>query len=133
MFGISSFEFLVILLIAVVVLGPERLPKIMLKVTKIISEFRKISTDLQRTVNAEIHLHEHNELKKEAEKELFGNNAEQKVANPGEEAALSAPAVVLPAEPEPDAGQTQPAHEGTEKNGEKSELDASVHSMTSRE
>ena len=62
MFGISSLELLVILLVAVVVLGPERLPKIMLKVAKVLSEFRKISTELQRTVNAEIHLQEHNKL-----------------------------------------------------------------------
>lgn len=60
MFGLGGMEVLVILLVGVVVLGPERLPKVMRSVTKVMSEFRRISTDLQRTINSEIHLEEYN-------------------------------------------------------------------------
>lgn len=72
MFGISSVEFLVIMVIGVIVLGPERLPKVMRMFTKVMSEFRRITTDLQRAVHAEVRFNEHEELKKEAEEELFG-------------------------------------------------------------
>lgn len=53
MFGIGTTEFLVILLVAVLVLGPEHLPKIMRTVTKVMSDFRRVSTDFQRTINLE--------------------------------------------------------------------------------
>ncbi len=78
MFGISSIELIIILLIGVVVLGPERLPQVIRTVTKWMSQFRRITTELQRTINAEVHLQEHNTLKKEAEKELFGSKPKRK-------------------------------------------------------
>lgn len=51
MFGIGTFEFLVIILVAVLVLGPEQLPRVVRTVTKVMSDFRRISTDFQRAVN----------------------------------------------------------------------------------
>lgn len=51
MFGIGTFEFLVIILVAVLVLGPEQLPRVVKTVTKVMSDFRRISTDFQRAVN----------------------------------------------------------------------------------
>lgn len=60
MFGLGGMEILVILLVGVVVLGPERLPKVMRSFTRVMSEFRRISTDLQRTINSEINLEEFN-------------------------------------------------------------------------
>ncbi|MDR2050323.1 MAG: twin-arginine translocase subunit TatB [Deltaproteobacteria bacterium] len=60
MFGVSSFELLVIILLAVVVLGPERLPKAIRTVTRLLSELRRVSTDLQRTINVEAYLQEQN-------------------------------------------------------------------------
>lgn len=53
MFGIGTTEFLVILLVAVLVLGPDHLPRIMRTFTKVMSDFRRISTDFQRTINLE--------------------------------------------------------------------------------
>lgn len=82
MFGISSVELIIILLIGVVVLGPERLPKVIRTATKWMSQFRRITTELQRTINAEAYLLEHNELKKEAEKELFGSKPKQAKKKP---------------------------------------------------
>jgi sec-independent protein translocase protein TatB len=53
MFGIGTTEFLVIMIVAVLVLGPEHLPRIMRTVTRVMSEIRKVSTDFQRTLNLE--------------------------------------------------------------------------------
>lgn len=64
MFGLGGMEVLIILVVGVVVLGPERLPKVMRGFTKIMSEFRRVSTDLQRTINTEINIQEHNERQK---------------------------------------------------------------------
>ncbi len=74
MFGIGSTELLVILVVALVVLGPKSLPGIAKTLGKVMGEFRRVSTDLQRTMNAEIAQEEHDERKKQAEKELFGSN-----------------------------------------------------------
>lgn len=56
MFGIGSAEFLLILIVALVVLGPDHLPKIVRTFSKVRSEFRKVSTDLQRAINVEAQL-----------------------------------------------------------------------------
>lgn len=58
MFGIGGMEFLIILVVGVVVLGPERLPKVLRTFTKLMSDFRRLSTDLQRTINTELSLDE---------------------------------------------------------------------------
>ncbi len=54
MFGIGSTEFLVILLVALLVLGPKSLSKVTRTMGKYIGEFRRVSTEFQRTLNAEV-------------------------------------------------------------------------------
>ncbi len=75
MFGIGSTELLVILVVALVVLGPKSLPGIAKTLGKVMGEFRRVSTEFQRTMNAEVAQDEHEKLKKEAEEELFGNTS----------------------------------------------------------
>ncbi len=75
MFGIGSTELLVILVVALVVLGPKSLPGIAKTLGKVMGEFRRVSTEFQRTMNAEVAQDEHEKLKKEAEEELFGTNS----------------------------------------------------------
>ena len=53
MFGIGTTEFLVIIVVAILVLGPEHLPRIMRTVSKVMSDFRRVSTEFQRTINLE--------------------------------------------------------------------------------
>ncbi|MBD5627222.1 MAG: twin-arginine translocase subunit TatB [Desulfovibrio sp.] len=53
MFGIGSTELLVILLVALIVLGPKSLAKVSRSLGKAMGEFRRVSTDFQRTLNAE--------------------------------------------------------------------------------
>lgn len=53
MFGIGSTELLVILLVALIVLGPKSLAGVSRSLGRAMGEFRKVSTDFQRTLNAE--------------------------------------------------------------------------------
>jgi sec-independent protein translocase protein TatB len=64
MFGIGSTEFIVILLVALIVLGPKSLAGIARTMGKAMGEFRRISTDFQRTLNAEAAQEEEGERKK---------------------------------------------------------------------
>lgn len=75
MFGIGSTEFLVILLVALVVLGPKSLASVSRTLGKAMGEFRRVSTDFQRTLNAEVEQEEHLKRKQEAEKEFFSPEA----------------------------------------------------------
>ncbi len=71
MFGIGTTEILVILVVALIVLGPKSLPKIARTLGKGMAEFRRVSTDFQRTINTEIAMDDHEKRKKEASKRLF--------------------------------------------------------------
>ncbi|WP_301070936.1 Sec-independent protein translocase protein TatB, partial [uncultured Desulfovibrio sp.] len=53
MFGIGSTELLVILVVALIVLGPKSLASVSRTLGKAMGEFRRVSTDFQRTLNAE--------------------------------------------------------------------------------
>lgn len=53
MFGIGSTELLVILLVALMVLGPKKLAGFSQKLGRLVGEVRRVSTDFQRTLNAE--------------------------------------------------------------------------------
>ncbi len=88
MFGIGGTELLVILVVALIVLGPKSVPNIARTLGRAMGEFRKVSTEFQRTLNTEIELEEHEKRKQDAEKELFGT--EQKAtatAKPSEPAS----------------------------------------------
>lgn len=78
MFGIGGTELLVILVVALIVLGPKSVPQIARTLGKAMGEFRRVSTEFQRTLNTEIELEEHEKRKKEAERELYGNTAPEK-------------------------------------------------------
>ena len=90
MFGIGSTEFLVILLVALVVLGPKSLASVSRTLGKAMGEFRRVSTDFQRTLNAEVEQEEHLKRKQEAEKELFGTEQKATAATKPAEAASPA-------------------------------------------
>ena len=68
MFGIGTTEFLVIIVVAILVLGPEHLPRIMRTVSKVMSDFRRVSTEFQRTINLEASQEEWERQQAEARK-----------------------------------------------------------------
>ncbi len=81
MFGIGSTELLVILIVALVVLGPKSLPGIAKTLGKAMGEFRRVTNEFQRTMNAEVAQEEHEKRKKEAEEELFGQSNKDTAAS----------------------------------------------------
>jgi sec-independent protein translocase protein TatB len=140
MFGIGTTEILVILVVALIVLGPKSLPKIARTLGKGMAEFRRVSTDFQRTINTEIDMEEHEKRKKAAAKRLYGDedDAEEEVKpkkkktkaksatktaeKPGEKKARAAaqPAGDLAVPPDPEVVEvTAPASESTVVAGEK--------------
>ncbi len=65
MFGIGTTELLVILMVALIVVGPKKLPQIARSLGKVFGEFRRVSTDLHRTINVEIEREEREQKEKE--------------------------------------------------------------------
>lgn len=53
MFGIGSTELLVILVVALIVLGPKSLASVSRSLGKAMGEFRRVSTEFQRSLNVE--------------------------------------------------------------------------------
>ena len=87
MFGIGGTEFLVILLVAFLVFGPSQLPKIAKTLGKAMGDFRRVSTEFQRTLNIEAEKEEHEERKRQAERDFFNQEAQaEKTAEKPEEA-----------------------------------------------
>ena len=54
MFNLGGAEILVILVVALLVLGPDKLPNVMRKVGKAVGELRRASTEFQRTMHVAI-------------------------------------------------------------------------------
>jgi sec-independent protein translocase protein TatB len=87
MFGIGTTELLVILVVALLVLGPKKLPEIAKSLGKAMGEFRRMSTDVKRTIEMEADRAEENEKKKKAAEELFPDKSKE-----GSTASAEAPA-----------------------------------------
>ena len=75
MFGIGSTELLVILVVALIVLGPKSLASVTRSLGKAMGEFRRVSTDFQRTLNAEAAQEEEAERRQQV-KDRAGKAAE---------------------------------------------------------
>lgn len=105
MFGIGSTELLVILVVALLVLGPKNLPKIAQTLGRAMGEFRKVSTEFQRTLNTEIAFEEEAEKHAKAKKELEATQAGEAAAKATETAPApeAAPAETADAAPKADA------------------------------
>ncbi|MCH9813152.1 MAG: Sec-independent protein translocase protein TatB [Epsilonproteobacteria bacterium] len=58
MFGMSFGEILIIAIIAILFLGPEKLPDAMVKIAKFFKSFKKSVNDAKDTIEQEMHLAE---------------------------------------------------------------------------
>jgi sec-independent protein translocase protein TatB len=79
MFGIGTTEILVILLIALLILGPKEIPKIARTLGRTMREFQRAKDELRHTINSEIDDEEENikplENKTEEKKVAEGNKS----------------------------------------------------------
>jgi sec-independent protein translocase protein TatB len=75
MFGIGSTELIVILIVALIVIGPAKLPEMAKSLGKALGEFRRVSTDVKRTIEMEAEQAEQKEKTAQAKKELFPETA----------------------------------------------------------
>lgn len=110
MFGIGSTELLVILVVALIVLGPKSLASISRSLGKAMGEFRRVSTDFQRTLNAEVEQEEQEKRKKEAEK--AATEAETAKARADAPATDASPDAVTPG-PSEAGGSAAPVSDAT--------------------
>ena len=55
MFGIGLPEFLVILVVAVVVIGPKDLPRALYQAGKLLRKFRALTADIQKSLDHVLH------------------------------------------------------------------------------
>ncbi len=109
MFGIGTTELVVILVVALLVLGPKKLPEIAMSLGKTLGEFRRVTTDVKRTIEMEADQEEEIRAKKRIKREMTQKASkesprperdeedpypEQKISPESEE--------TQPAEPEPD-------------------------------
>lgn len=87
MFGIGSTELLVILVVALIILGPAKLPEIAKSLGKALGEFRRVSSDVKRTIEMEVEQEEQRAKTEEARKELYPESAGEASPAKAEETA----------------------------------------------
>ena len=94
MFGIGSTELLVILVVALIVIGPSKLPDLMRTLGKGMAEFRRMSSDVKSTFEAEVDRADREQRQAEAKKQLYPEAAatENTTANANAAAAEPKPA-----------------------------------------
>jgi len=98
MFGIGQFELLIIIVVALIVIGPGKLPEMMRSIGKGFAEFKRVSSDVKQTFDMEVRRAEQEADKKESE-------TKAKPAAPKAEEAKSAEA--KPEEAKPAATETE--------------------------
>lgn len=103
MFGIGSTEILVILLVALIVLGPSKLPDVAKSIGKALGEFRRVTTDVKRTIEMEAEAAEQKAKAEAARKELFGDG---KGPQPGTAGTAASPEAATTAAKTPEAAPT---------------------------
>ena len=98
-FGLGPLEIILILVIALIVFGPAKLPEIMGQVGKAIADFRRATSDLSeefnRTIQAE--LQETRALVDETRSTVTGLQSSLNSAMSGTAAAVTAPTLTTPA------------------------------------
>jgi len=94
MFGIGSTELLVILVVALIVIGPSKLPDIMRTLGKGMAEFRRMSNDVKSTLEAEVERADKEHRQAETDTTL---TAETPAAGSGSPPADGAPETRKPA------------------------------------
>jgi sec-independent protein translocase protein TatB len=127
MFGIGSTELLIIAVIALLVMGPAKLPQVMRTLGKGLAEFRRLSGDVKTTLETEVTRMEEEERRKKqqlkAKKDLFpeGKGQEDQPAGDAEtgRAAEADRDQGLQAEDEAQTTVSETPDPGADDDGEK--------------
>lgn len=99
MFGIGGMEFVLILIVALVVLGPDHLPRVMRTLGKTVGDLRRASTEFQRTMNTEMAQNELSQGEDTAKITDAPKTTDAAHALPYAEPATATEAVVCPSPP----------------------------------
>ncbi len=92
MFGIGGPELLIIVVVALIVIGPAKLPQMMRGLGKGMAEFKRMSNDVKSTLDQEVQQAEADIRKKDAEKALAAKKTAEKAAKEKEAVAEPSPA-----------------------------------------
>ncbi|BDQ35210.1 Sec-independent protein translocase protein TatB [Pseudodesulfovibrio portus] len=90
MFGIGGPELLIICVVALIVIGPKKLPEMLRSLGKGVAEFKRVGNDVKTTLDDEVSKAEAEARKREVEEELARRKAEK--AKQEAEAAEAEPA-----------------------------------------
>lgn len=107
MFGIGSTELIVILIVALIVIGPAKLPEMAKALGKALGEFRRVSTDVKRTIEMEAEQADQKVRTEQAKKELFPET--QTAEQAPSASADAAPSAQAPSAVDPAAQPAEPA------------------------
>ncbi len=79
MFGNIGFpELLLLLVIALLVFGPKKLPEVGRSIGKALREFRRTSDEIKEKIEEEIQADEFREIKDELKKDIYENDEKGK-------------------------------------------------------
>ena len=122
MFGIGMQEIIVILVLALIVIGPKKLPEVAKALGKGYGEFRRAFEDMRTSINTDINA----DMRKADEKERL-EELNERIPPP-----LQKKETQVPADPHADAGSETggdrdttepPASESVAENGEEEPVD----------
>lgn len=114
MLGIGMQEIIIILLVALVVIGPKRLPEVARTLGKGLAEFRKATEDLQESIRKDIQEEKHEEFVKKYPYLEDGDKTPETLHKEGERASGEPPVDREPEatyKPEEIEGGVQPEKE----------------------
>jgi sec-independent protein translocase protein TatB len=77
MFGIGGPELLIICVVALIVIGPKKLPEMLRSLGKGVAEFKRVGNDVKTTLDDEVSKAEAEARKREVEEELVRRKAEK--------------------------------------------------------
>jgi sec-independent protein translocase protein TatB len=106
MFGIGTTEIVVILVVALLVLGPKKLPEIAKSLGKTLGEFRRVTTDVKRTIEMEADQEEDVRARKRIKREMAGKASKEdspsddKVSSPSQDRESPQPEAEKSSRPE---------------------------------
>ncbi|WP_291320933.1 TatA/E family twin arginine-targeting protein translocase [Desulfonatronospira sp.] len=110
MFGIGTTEILVILVVALLVLGPKKLPEIARSLGKTLAEFKRVSTDVKRTIDLEVQEEDEKERRARLKKKMESKAGKTEESSPKDEEASSRGPQPEP-EPNPEEQAQGTSHE----------------------